>query len=100
MRLFREYSIELRYAARTRPGLRHTTSGRSPAAAIGPKTEPSPTAFQSIRWEGSGAQGAWLVTRGISVITVAVPGVWRTWGWKADSGYWSGGVPQLKRGLR
>src|SRR3569833_1683802 len=99
-RLFNEYSIEFRYAVRTRPGLRHTTSGRSPAAAIGPKTEPSPTFFQSISPEGRGAQGAWLVTRGISAISGAWPGVARSKRWKADRVYWSGGVPQLKRGPR
>src|SRR5262249_49245034 len=97
MRVFREYSIEPRYAARIRDRLRQTASGRSPAAAIGPKTEPSPTLFQSTS-RGVGAQGAWLETSGDSAITGARCGAASSERWRTEREYWSGGVPQLNGG--
>src|SRR5918994_6609016 len=98
MRVLSEYSIEARYAARTRVGfLVKIASGGSPGAAIVSNTEPSPTSLQ-LTSRGVGSQGAWLETRVISAITGRRCRDERSVRSNLDRVYWSGIVAQLKRG--
>ena len=78
-------------------GSAQTTEGGSPLSAWALKTEPSPTAFQSMR-RGTGVQGAWLDMSAISAMTFspAARAGARPRRSKAESVYWSGMVTQLK----
>ena len=93
-----EYSMEWRYAARTRSRERDTTSGDSPASGMPVYTLPLPSVFQSSRC-GSGAHGAWLDSSTIS----AISGSWgsvRSLRWNDDRVNWSGIEAKLNSGPR
>src|SRR5690348_491479 len=97
MRLPTEYATVLAYAVRIRAGLRQTTDAGSPSLTIGPKTEPSPTSFQSTRC-GTGTHGAWLEVRTISDISGARFGFPYSRRWNCARVYWSGMVPRVNGG--
>src|SRR5262249_62147079 len=99
MTVLSEYSMDCRYAVRSRVGLPSTELAGPPCLAVGrPKAEPSPTSFQSMS-RGMGVQGVWLETRVSSAINGAWPGL-RSVRWRGEKRYWSGIGAELNRGPR